>query len=196
MPDANDILFGNSAPSVSFSVGTTVHGRIVGQDGSHRREVKHDRKTDTYVQGKPYYWDNGLPSTKVTDRPVMDAVITIQTDITDWSAISSQSAKLGKDDGLRRIFLKGRSKASPDSLRDAAILAAGNAGVRKVELGDFIEITCTGEGKKQGAANPPKLYTATYWPASTPPEWASTLYGANDTNDDSSEDDDGDDPFQ
>lgn len=178
MSDANDILFGNAAPAVSFSVGTTVRGRLTGQTAIQRREVKYNKAQKAHEQGKPLYWENGRPSTVPTDRPIMDAVVTLQTDFTKWEAVSAQTAKIGKDDGLRRVFLKGRSKANPGSLMDAAVSAAKEAGVRKVEIGDFMEITCTGEGEKIGSVNPPKIYEAKYWTADNAPDWASALPGA------------------
>jgi len=177
MSDANDVLFGNSAPAVSFSVGTTVRGRLTGQTAIQRREVKWNAAAKVHEQGKPQYWDNGRPTTKVTDRPIMDAVVTLQTDFAEWEAVSAQTARIGKDDGLRRVFLKGRSKANPGSLMDAAVAAAKEAGVRKVEIGDFMEITCTGEGQKQGSVNPPKIYEAKYWTADNAPDWAASLPG-------------------
>lgn len=191
MADANDILFGNSAPAVSFDVGTTVRGRITAQTGIQRREVKFDTKTKTHEQGKPLWWKDGKTTTEKTDRPVMDPVLTLQTDFTKWEAVSAQVSRIGKDDGMRRVFVKGRSKANPQSLMDAVITACKEAGVRKISPGDFIEITCVGEGEKANKTmNAPKLYEAKYYTAADAPDWASGLP----TDSDESEPDD-DNPF-
>lgn len=191
MADANDLLFGNNAPAMGFDPGTKIRGRITEQTSIQRKKVEMNPATRQVEQGEPLFWKDGKITTEKTDRPVLDPVITIQTAFGAWEGVSPQFAKIGKDDGLRRVFVKGRSKANPNSLMDAVITACREAGVRKIVAGDFIELDCTGEGKKQSRGmNAPKLYAGAYWAASTPPEWASEIPSgdAEDTTDEGGED--------
>jgi hypothetical protein len=174
--DANDVLFGNSAPAMGFDVGTKVRGRIISQTAIQRKEVVPNKVTGQIEQGKHLYWKDGKTTTEKTDRPVMDPVLTVQTTFRNWEGVSPQRPKIGKDDGIRQIFIKGRSKQNPGSLMDAVILAVREAGVRKISVGDYIELSCTGEGKKANRGmNAPKLYEGTYWSADNPPAWASEV---------------------
>jgi len=193
--DANDILFGNAAPAMGFEVGTKIRGRITAQTAVQRREVEFNKATKSVEQGKPLYWTaNNRTTTDKTDRPVMDPVLTIQTAFTNFEGVSSQYKRIGKDDGLRRVFVKGRSKSSPGSIMDAVVKACREAG-SKINVGDYIEIVCTGEGEKLGrGVNPPKLYEATYWTAANAPAWASEIPGENADEADAPADDD-DNPF-
>lgn len=187
--DANSILFGSNSPAMGFDPGVKIRARITEQSGVQRKEVKWDPKTSTFEQGLPLYWKDGKTGTEKTDRPVMDPVLTVQSLFTAWEGVSAQASKIGKDDGMRRVFVKGRSKATPDSIMDAVIAACKDAQVRKIEVGDFIEIECTGEGKKASKAmSPPKLYAAQYWTAANPPEWASQLPSGDVGTDESDED--------
>ncbi len=194
--DANDILFGNAAPAMGFDVGTKVRGRITSHTAIQRKEVEPNKATGTIEQGKPLFWtSNGKTTTEKTDRPVMDPVLTVQTAFTNFEGCSPQFKRIGADDGLRRIFVKGRSKANPGSIMDAVVAACREAG-SKVNEGDFIELVCTGEGKKANRGmNAPKLYEATYWKADNPPAWASDLPGDKSADEDEAPVEDEDNPF-
>lgn len=188
--DANSILFGSNSPAMGFDPGVKIRARIVEQSGVQRKKLNLDPKTNTFEQGEPLFWKDGKITTERTDRPVLDPVLTLQSAFAAWEGVSAQAPKIGKDDGLRRVFVKGRSKSTPLSIMDAVIAACKEAGVRKILPGDFIEIECTGEGKRANKAmSPPKLYAAKYWPASTPPEWASEI-PSDDDNDVAEDDED------
>lgn len=199
MSSGNDLLFGTSAPSAAFDApegktpGTVVRGRITAFDKSHRREVKFDGTKHT--QGEPLYWNNGKPTTEKSDRPVEEPVLTIQTTFTKWEAVGGEERK-GTDDGLRRVFLKGRSKKYPGDLFSVAREAILAAGARKVEVGDFVEIECVGQGKPiaRGLSGP-KMYKVTYWTAANAPSWADEVADDADDTEENPLDNDDDDPF-
>lgn len=183
-PDANDLLFGNAVPAVSFDVGTKVRFRVVSQSAIHRREVKFNSDKNRYEQGAALFWDDGKVVNYETDRKVLDPVLTIQTTFTNWEGLSEQAEKVGADDGMRRVILKGRKE--PKSLMDAVKDACKAAGVRKILPGHFGEIACDGEGKPaRKNMSPPKFYSAVWH--TEPPAWASELPG--DDTDDAGDDD-------
>jgi len=185
-PDANDLLFGNAVPVVSFDVGTKVRFRVVSQSAIHRREVKFNSDKNRYEQGLAQYWDDGKVVNYETDRKVLDPVITIQTTWSNWEGTSEQAEKVGADDGMRRVILKGRKE--PKSLMDAVKDACKAAGVRKILPGHFGEIACDGEGKPaRKNMSPPKLYSAVWH--TEPPAWASELPGDDTDTDDAGDDD-------
>lgn len=189
-PDANDLLFGNAIPAVAFDTGTVVRFRVVEQGSIHRREVKYNTDTGRYEQGDFLYWDGKKSVTYETDRKVMDPVLTVQTTFLKWEAVSDQTKKVGADDGMRRIVVKGRK--AEGSLMEAVRAACSDAGVRKIEAGQYGEIECTGEGTPlRKKMNPPKLYAAKWY--LTPPEWADQV-PTGDAADDG-EDDGDDSPF-
>lgn len=186
-PDANDLLFGNTIPALAFDKGTKVRFRVVDQSSIHRREVKYNADTGRYEQGDFMYWDGKTPVTYETDRKVLDPVLTVQTTFLNWEAVSDQTKRIGADDGMRRIVIKGRK--AEGSILEAVRKACADAGVRKIEAGQYGEIECTGEGKPlRKGMNPPKIYTATWY--TTPPAWASEVPAGETTGDD-----DDDSPF-
>lgn len=174
--DGNDLLFGNAAPAAAFDPGVKVRGMVTDFGKNHRREF--DGKTRQ--QGKPLYWqEDATQSTDVTDRPVLDPVMTVQTSFRAWEALPEDRNNLGTDDGLRRLFLSGRSKKSAyfaESTLQAVREAVVAAGARKVSPGDYVELECVGIGKPSARGiNGAKRFTATYWLASNPPEWAAEV---------------------
>lgn len=184
-PDANDLLFGNAIPAVSWDKGTKVRFRVVEQSSIHRREVKYNTDTGRYEQGDFLYWDGKKPVTYETDRKVLDPVITVQTTFNAWQAVSDQTKKVGPDDGMRRIVVKGRK--AEGSIMDAVRSACEKAGVRKILPGQYGEIECTGEGKAlRKGMNAPKIYAATWF--DTAPEWASEVPSGDDAADDGDDD--------
>lgn len=185
-PDANDLLFGNAIPAVAWDKGTVVRFRVVDQSSIHRREVKYNTDTGRYEQGDFLYWDGKKPVTYETDRKVLDPVITVQTTFLKWEAVSDQTKKIGADDGMRRIVVKGRK--AEGSILEAVRKACQDAGVRKIEPGQYGEISCTGEGKAlRKGMNAPKLYAATWY--TTPPEWADQVPAGDDASTDDGDDD-------
>ena len=177
-PDANDLLFGNAVPAVSFDVGTTVRFRVISQGSIHRREVKFDTDANKYEQGSFLYWDGKKPVTYETDRKVLDPVLTVQTTFGKWEHTSDQSKKIGADDGMRRIVAKGRK--ADGSLKDAVTKACEEAGVRKIEAGQYGEIKCIGNGKAVNKSmNPPKIYEAKWFTVA--PEWADEVPSSDPT---------------
>ena len=170
---ADDLIFGSSVPSFGFDVKSKIRGRITAKGESHRRKL--DFVDGEYKQGKPLYWKDGKVTDEVTDRPALEPTLTLQTSFIDWTGVT-ESKRQGTDDGVRKLFISGRSKKSPGSLMDAFREACAAAGVRKIGIGDFVEMECYGEGKPVNkAARPPKLYRGVYYPASNPPAWASEI---------------------
>jgi hypothetical protein len=198
MSDPNDVLFGSEAPAISADDGLVVRGRVTKFDARQRR--KFDRNAPKN-QGKLMWFENGTtveadekPSPNA--RPVLDPVFTVQTAFAEWEATSENFAKVGKDDGLRRIFVTGRSKeAREGSLLEVVREATKNAGcgrTRKVQEGDYIEVRIVGKGKPVSKGlNAPWLWECDYWLSSNPPEWASELP----SDDVSDVEDDEDNPF-
>ena len=202
--DGNDLLFGSATVAFGFTSPrefaeakadgddlsrkvSTIQGRVTALDTTHRRALLAD--STGFKQGKPLYWSaDNKPTPEKTERPVMDPVLTLQTALRSWEGLAV--AKDTEDLGSRRVFLKGRR--AKQSLMDAVRDACSAVKVRKVNTGDFLEITCVGEGKKgpNKSISPPKLYKATYWPASNPPPWADSVNEglAVEVDDDESED--------
>jgi hypothetical protein len=186
--DGNELLFGSGSSTMGFTTEkmiaeivkdgddastktNTVRGRVTDFGKSHRRTLI--ANAEGYKQGKPLYWSaENKPSEEVTDRKVQDPVLTLQTTYRAWEGTSP---KEDTDDlGGRKVYLPGRK--AKGSAQDAFLAAVVSAGVRKVREGDYVEIVCTGEGKRVGGnrnISPPKLYEATYWTAANPPVWAS-----------------------
>lgn len=168
--DVNDLIFGNMTPVWAFPEDgkiKKVQGRIVAIGKNHRRAF--DGKTKT--QGEPLYWQpNGKTSTDVTDKPVYDPVLTVQTAFRKWEGVNTPGDD-GDDDGMRRIFVTARSKSNPGSMKDALVAACVKAKSR-VHVGDYVEFERTGG---RGNINSPYTHAALYFPAATPPEWAKDI---------------------
>lgn len=167
--DVNDLMFGNMIPVWAFPEKGDVElrGRIVAVGTNHRRAF--DGKTKT--QGEPLYWQpNGKTGTDPTDKPVYDPVITLQTAFRAWEGVRVPG-DAGDDGGLRRLFVTARSKTNPGSVKDAVVAACVKAKSR-VHLEDFMAVRRTGG---RGNINSPFTHEADYFPAATPPEWASEI---------------------
>lgn len=131
--DANQLLMGGGVASAKFETpGTSVTGQIV-------REPEARQQTD-YKTGTPQIWPSGDPK--------MQVIVHIQTGQRDPGDAT--------DDGVRAIYIKGKS------LTEAVREAVRTSGARGLEVGGTLTVTYTGDGKKEGNLNPPKLYTATY----------------------------------
>jgi len=180
----DDLVFGNATPAFSFKLNDTIRGKITGKATSHRRDLKFDAKAKTYEQGDLLYWgSDNKPTTDVTDRPVLDPVLTLQTPFKKWEGVPN--APEGDDDGIRRFFVVARSKANPGSVMDA-FKDACRAAKSKLNIGDYVEMRRVG-GK--GSVTEPFVHAGDYWPADNPPEWAKDLPA------DESPEGDADDPF-
>lgn len=133
-PNADDFLMGGGgAPTAKFPLpGTVVSGRI-----TQKPTVEQQRDIKT---GDAKFWSDG--------NPMMQLVVTIQTDLRDPS--------IDEDDGRRRLFVKG-------VMKNAVADAVRVAGARGLEVGGTLAVTYTHDGvAKERGMSPPKQYTATY----------------------------------
>lgn len=130
---AQDLLSGGSPVAKFPDIGTIVKGTVVAAVAQQARDMD---------SGKPKVWDDG--------NPVMQLVITLQTDLRD-PAIDS-------DDGLRRLFAGGK-------MLTAIRVAVQRSGGR-LDAGGKLAVKYTGDGDAtRKGFNPPKLYSAEYQPA-------------------------------
>jgi hypothetical protein len=194
MADANSLLFGSAAAAMSFDTkGTEVRFRLVTHTAQHRREVKYDATADKYVQGDLLYWNDGKVTTTKSAQPALDPVLTVQTTFRKWEGVSNAERAFGEDDGLRRIFIRGRK--APGSLMDAVKDACKAAGIRKIDSDQFGSIKYVSDGKKANKnMTAPKVYEAVWYPADKPPTWASELPADTSADDNAPEEDDN--PFE
>lgn len=139
-PDANDLLFGGGAPSASFdTIGTIVKGPIVHLDTNQQRDFK---------TKEPLWWGpDNRPTTTPHTWPVMQAIVTVQTDQRDGDIPS--------DDGQRRLFLGGRNIR--DAVRDAVL----KTGRKQLEVGGQLAVKYTAGA---GGVGDPKQFAAEYAP--------------------------------
>lgn len=135
--DPNEFLDGGGLPTAKFQVGTLWRGQITDL------EVTQQREYNPKGPGAKKTWPDG--------NPMMQLVITIQTDVRD--------PEIEDDDGRRRIFVDGKRKRE-------AVTAARNASGAKLAKGGMIAIKCTGEEQAEPGMNPAKLYAAEYKPPS------------------------------
>lgn len=136
LTDANSFLMAGGAKSAKFeAAGDAIKGIVEAADVTQQTDL---------TTGVPKTWDNG--------DPMMQLVVTIQTDLDDGD----------DDDGKRKLYLKG-SKA--DSSLGAVKAAIREAGAKGIEIGGELVVQYTGDGEptKRGF-NPPKLYRAKYTP--------------------------------
>ena len=126
IPSTADLLAGG-APAAKFpTIGTTVKGTVL------KAEVT--QQTD-FDSGEPKFWDDG--------KPMLQIVLTIQTDERDPDIVN--------DEGERRIFVKGQ-------MLQALRSALRAVGARDITPGDTIAVQYTGDGEAKRGMNPPKLY--------------------------------------
>ena len=131
---ANDLIMGaGGPPAAKFpTVGTIVRGEIVDTAVTQQRD---------FATGELKAWKND-------GSPMMQAVITIQTDQRD--------PEIDDDNGQRRLFVSSRSMR--EAIRDAVRTAGGN----HLEVGGKFAVQYTGDGEAERGLNPPKLYKAEY----------------------------------
>lgn len=136
---ANDLLMGGSrTPPASFeTVGTVVKGEVSELDTGQQRD---------YVTKQPLFWGpDRRPTTTVTNDPVMQTIITVQTDERDQA--------IEDDDGRRRIYAGGRN------IRQAIVDAIRNAGANGIEIGGKLAVKYV---SGSGNTGDPKVYEAQY----------------------------------
>jgi len=137
---ANRQLMGSGKPSISWAnaeVGTTVKGTILDADVTQQTDFK---------SREPKTWPDG--------QPMMQVVITLQTELRDPSVID--------DDGQRRLFVDG--KRITEAVRDACRAA----NVKGLDVGGTLAVKFTGLGEAPGPGlSAPKLFRAEYKPAPT-----------------------------
>lgn len=94
-------------PSAKFkNVGDCCEGTILA--------VREQQATD-YTTDKPLYWNAGGRSTTPSDRPVMNPVLTVQTELRDDQ----------DDDGIRDVYFEGgRYTALRNAMREQDLLDA------------------------------------------------------------------------
>lgn len=131
--DVNAFFLGSGSPTASFAEkGATYEGTIMDMKMQQAREIK---------TGKPKTWENG--------DPVMQAVITIQTDLRD--------PQIENDNGVRRIF------AGSLGMKEAIATAIKKAGAKGLAVGGVLGIKYVRDGEPSGPGmNPPKVYAAKY----------------------------------
>jgi hypothetical protein len=131
--DPNTILMGGGVTSAKFDgIGVSVTGTIA--------DVTASQQTD-FTTGEPKSWPNG--------DPMMQVVVTLATTLRDPDVTD--------DDGLRKVYVKGKSLTA--AVRDAV----RRAGAKGLEVGGTLTVTYTGDGvAERKGINPPKLYAADY----------------------------------
>lgn len=134
MTDVNDFLMGGGgAPSAKFPTIGTLHKGTITETAVSQQ---------TSLEGDPKVWPDG--------NPMMQAVITIQTDERDMD--------IDDDEGLRRLFVKGQMQAA---VREAVRAS----GASKLEIGGTLAVIYDSDGERKSPGhNPPKIYRAQYVP--------------------------------
>jgi hypothetical protein len=129
--DADQFLMGGVTSAKFDNINDSITGTI-----SEPPEVRQQTDIDTKL---PMTWPDG--------RPMMQLVVTLQTDLRNDA----------DDDGLRRIYVKGKSMTG--AVRDAV----RKAGAKGLEVGGRLQVVYVGDGEvKKRGFNPPKLYLAQY----------------------------------
>src|SRR5215211_6098948 len=125
-------------PSAKFpAVGAIVKGKIIASEVAQQRDV------DT---GQPKTWSDG--------NPMLQLVITLETDETD--------PNMDDDTGHRKLYAKGGGDKAMLGVIRAAIKAAGST---KIENCATLTVKYIGDGERKKAAfDPPKQYAAKYEP--------------------------------
>lgn len=129
----NDFLLAGGIPACKFpEIGTTVKGTITASEVA--------QQTD-YATGVPKTWDNG--------EPMMQVIVTLQTDDRD--------ASVDGDSGLRKLYVRGQMlHAVREALKQAQA---------KLEVGGTLAVQYASDkpSEKRGF-NPAKQYVAQYKP--------------------------------
>lgn len=143
--DANDILFGSSAPSAKFDQPGTTVGGIIASPPRAKQEQEWNQQTRR-SDGPPKFFPSG--------DPIMTVLVDVQTNLRDPSMQS--------DDGIRTIYVQG--KRMKDAVRDAV----RQAGAARLEAGAELWVTFTHYGPAPSAgASEPKEWAVRYVPAAS-----------------------------
>jgi len=132
--EVNAFLAGTTgAPTLSFlTLGVTYEGRIIGAEKQQQRDIK-----------------TGLPKTWPDGNPIMQVVITLQTDMRD--------PNVEDDNGQRRLFV------GSYGMKQAFQKALKEANVDGIAAGGTLKIRFSGEGEASGPGmNPPKEFMVRY----------------------------------
>lgn len=133
--DPNDILLGGGgAPGIKFpTIGTVAKGTVLSFEAQ--------QQTD-FATGEPKTWKDG--------KPMMQVVVTMQTDDRD--------PEIDDDDGQRRLFVRGQmTKAVGDAIRAA--------GAKGLEVGGVLAVQYVEDKPSETRGfNPAKCYRAQYQP--------------------------------
>jgi hypothetical protein len=141
--DPNDFLFASGVKAAKFeSIGDTITGKIISAEVAQQTDPE---------SGAPKTWDDG--------RPVMQLVITLQTDAREDD----------DDDGQRRIYAKGGNyevaSGKGTALLPAIREAIKKVGGKEIATGATLTVQHSGLGvQRRKAFNPPKLYVVKYVP--------------------------------
>lgn len=140
--DPNDFLFAGGSKSAKFEdVGDTIKGTVVTAEVAQQTDPDGNLKT----------WNDG--------SPVMQLIVTLQTDLKDDD----------DDDGTRRLYAKGgnftAASGKGSSMLVAIREAVKKAGAKSLDAGGVLTVQHSGLGTKAKASfNAPKLYVAKYEP--------------------------------
>lgn len=131
MTNPNDILMGGGIPAAKFeTLGTAHTGTITALDAVQQTDFK---------TGELLTWKDGSPR--------MQVVATIATALREDP----------EDDGLRKLYIKGKN------LTEAVRNAVRAAGAKGLSEGGTLTVTYTGDGvPAERGLSAPKLYTAVY----------------------------------
>jgi hypothetical protein len=131
--EANGWLMGSSVPSCSFlNLGDEHHGQIMAVEMGQQRDP---------ANNKPKTWDDG--------SPMMQMIITLQTDERDQQAEN--------DSGVRKLYVGSKG------MREALSTAVKKSGAGGVGIGGKLGMKFLREGEATNRAfNPPKEYVARY----------------------------------
>lgn len=134
--DANDFLMGGGVTSAKFEK----PGTTIAGKIVRPPEVQQQREINT---GKPKFWDDGTPQKQL--------LVQVQTTLRD--------PQVPDDDGIRALYVRGNMLTAVRN----AVRASGT----QLAAGGHLSVTYTGDGERSKPGfNPPKLYEATYSPAS------------------------------
>jgi hypothetical protein len=145
-PTVEDLLFTGTAPTVKWETPGTVQ-RITVTDKTTRQ--RRDKVTNELL-----YWDEAKL------EPKMQILLTGPCEVKSgktWTKASDP--ELDNDDGVRTLYIAGRSKKNPGSTMDALRKAMRAAGARAIEIGSIIEMT---HESGIGTPDKPRKYSATY----------------------------------
>ena len=145
--DVNNFLLAGGVPSAKFpTIGTVVKGSIVASEVN--------QQTD-FTSNTPKFYDDG--------KPMMQAVITLQTDERD--------PDINDDDGLRKLYVRGQMLA--------AVREAIKAAKAELEIGGILAVQyASDKASEKRGFNPAKQYVAQYQPPATGTAATNDLLGS------------------